>query len=623
MTNILKEKDNNMGKKTACRLLASLVAVVYYIGILGYTEVEAEEIEESYCFFAENEQEAEEIAKAKGGILENYAYGIGTMIKGNVDNIAIQESVTQDSGEVMRESTTQDSEEVTQESTTQDSEEVTQEIATQDSEEVTEESREQDSEEVIETEENLTGYENIPLYKEQIYFVEENESTTEGIEQWYLNAIHAPKSWSIAKGKDILVSVVDTGIDTDHEDLADGIVQAVSVIPHEYYDGSKSIVFNSKYEGQEDCMGHGTHVAGIIGARQNKIGVVGVAPDCRILSVKALELYKGKGAGKSGWIAAAIRYSIEQGSRIINLSIGGNAVNDPLLEKVIDEAAGAGCIVVCAAGNITGESQVFYPAAYEHTITVGATGKDGKWLSFSNYGDYLDIVAPGENIYSTVIGGYGTKSGTSMACGVVTGEIALLLEKNKSLNEQDILKLMKQRAVNENGGAKDPKMGYGFLDAYKLLKNENTDSAQNPASDSGSEVDTGENVENSQKITETTIDRVENTTEDIEPDASESEQDTAADNWLYTMEKEQKTVITGEIVQIEGSETESIEETFEESSETEIRRESEITTEEISNNSESTENTDEPHKYGVIIILCALAVGVLVGRNIIGKITMK
>ena len=622
-----------MGKKTAGRFLISLIAMVYYIGISGYIEVEAEETEESYCFFAENEQEAEEIAKANGGILENYAYGIGTMIKGNVDYIAVQESVTQDSEEVMQESMTQDSEEVTQESTTQDSEEVTQEIATQDSEEVTEESREQDSEEVIETEENLTGYENIPLYKEQIYFVEENESTTEGTEQWYLNAIQAQKSWSIAKGKDILVSVVDTGIDTDHEDLADGIVQAVSVIPHEYYDGSKSIVFNSNYEGREDCMGHGTHVAGIIGARQNKIGVVGVAPDCRIMSVKALELYKGKGAGKSGWIAAAIRYSIEQGARIINLSIGGSAVTDPLLEKVIGEAAEAGCIVVCAAGNITGEPQVFYPAAYEHTITVGATGKDGKWISFSNYGDYLDIVAPGEAIYSTVIGGYGTKSGTSMACGVVTGEIAMLLEKNKSLNEQDILKLMKQRAVRENGEAKDPKMGYGFLDAYKLLKNENTDSTQNPALDSESEVDTGTNVENSREITETTIERVENTTEDTEPDTRESEQDMAADNWLYTMDKEQKTVITGEIVQteeseieeseIEESETESIEETFKEFSETNVRQESEAATEEISSNSESTENTGEPHKYGVIIILCALAAGVLLGRNIIGKITMK
>ena len=600
-----------MGKKTAGRFLISLIAMVYYIGISGYIEVEAEETEESYCFFAENEQEAEEIAKANGGILENYAYGIGTMIKYDADNIALQASAIPDS------------EETTEEGIEPDSEETTEESIEQDSEEATEESIEQDSEEVAETEESLKKYENIQLYKEQIYFVEENESVTEGSEQWYLNAIQAQKSWSIAKGKDILVSVVDTGIDTDHEDLADGIVQAVSVIPHEYYDGSKSIVFNSNYEGREDCMGHGTHVAGIIGARQNKIGVVGVAPDCRIMSVKALELYKGKGAGKSGWIAAAIRYSIEQGARIINLSIGGSAVTDPFLEKVIGEAAEAGCIVVCAAGNITGEPQVFYPAAYEHTITVGATGKDGKWISFSNYGDYLDIVAPGEAIYSTVIGGYGTKSGTSMACGVVTGEIALLLEKNKSLNEQDILKLMKQRAVRENGGAKDPKMGYGFLDAYKLLKNENTESTQNQASDSESEVDAGANVENSREITETTIERVENTTEDIELDTRESEQDMAADNWLYTMDKEQKTVITGEIVQTEESEIESIEETFKEFSETDVRQESEAATEEISNNSESTENTGEPHKYGVIIILCALAAGVLLGRNIIGKITMK
>ena len=610
-----------MGKKTAGRFLISLIAMVYYIGISGYIEVEAEETEESYCFFAENEQEAEEIAKANGGILENYAYGIGTMVKYDADNIALQASAIPDS------------EETTEEGSEPDSEETTEESSEQDSEEATEEGIEQDSEEVAETEESLKKYENIQLYKEQIYFVEENESVTEGSEQWYLNAIQAQKSWSIAKGKDILVSVVDTGIDTDHEDLTDGIVQAVSVIPHEYYDGSKSIVFNSNYEGREDCMGHGTHVAGIIGARQNKIGVVGVAPDCRIMSVKALELYKGKGAGKSGWIAAAIRYSIEQGARIINLSIGGSAVTDPLLEKVIGEAAEAGCIVVCAAGNITGEPQVFYPAAYEHTITVGATGKDGKWISFSNYGDYLDIVAPGEAIYSTVIGGYGTKSGTSMACGVVTGEIALLLEKNKSLNEQDILKLMKQRAVRENGGAKDPKMGYGFLDAYKLLKNENTESTQNPASASESEVDAGANVENSREITETTIERVENTTEDTEPDTRESEQDMAADNWLYTMDKEQKTVITGEIVQteeseieeseIEESETESIEETFKEFSETDVRQESEAATEEISNNSESTENTGEPHKYGVIIILCALAAGVLLGRNIIGKITMK
>ena len=116
------EKDNNMGKKTAGRFLISLIAMVYYIGISGYIEVEAEETEESYCFFAENEQEAEEIAKANGGILENYAYGIGTMIKYNADNIALQASAIPDSEETTEESSEPDSEEATEECIEQDSE---------------------------------------------------------------------------------------------------------------------------------------------------------------------------------------------------------------------------------------------------------------------------------------------------------------------------------------------------------------------------------------------------------------------------------------------------------------------------------------------------------------------
>lgn len=314
--------------------------------------------------------------------------------------------------------------------------------------------------------------EQVTFYPEYIYTVELEDASENEEEQWHLQTTGVEDVWNLTKGSNIKVAVVDSGIDNQHEDLAAGIIVADTVVPaSEYGENSR---FEASYEGSQDNFGHGTHVAGIIGARDNGIGCNGIAPECSIISIKALEKSGSRGVGKTSWVCAGIRRAIAEGADIINLSLGGTSVKDELLLTVIQEAMDEGIVVVCAAGNITGTPQVFYPGAYEETIAVSALKQLGDSMTFasaySNYGDWIDISAPGSSIKSTVPGGYGTKSGTSMACPVVAGSIALLQAKDANLSNEEICALLYDSATDMGEEGKDDKYGHGALNIKQLLQ---------------------------------------------------------------------------------------------------------------------------------------------------------
>jgi thermitase len=227
--------------------------------------------------------------------------------------------------------------------------------------------------------------------------------------QWGLTKVGAPQAWDVTTGSpSINIAILDTGVDVDHPDLANKIV-----------DNRNFTTSNTT----DDIYGHGTHVAGIAAANTNNgIGVAGLGYSCSIINVKVLG---DDGMGYWSWIAQGIIWAADNGAKVINLSLGDSS-NSSTVEDAINYAWNNGVVVVAAAGN-DGNSNPFYPAYYPNCIAVAATDANDAKTSWSNYGDWVDVGAPGDNILSTWGHKYyGSMSGTSMASPHVAGLAALL-----------------------------------------------------------------------------------------------------------------------------------------------------------------------------------------------------
>jgi minor extracellular protease Epr len=270
---------------------------------------------------------------------------------------------------------------------------------------------------------------------------------------WGVEKIGAPSVWGSYTGSGVRVAVLDTGIDVKHPDLKVA--------------GGASFVKGSK--GYGDDNGHGTHVAGIIAALDNEIGVVGVAPGAELYAVKVLNK---QGSGFISWVVAGIEWSISSGMQIISMSFGSTS-DSTTLHRVITVAYSRGIVLVAAAGNSgPGYGTVEYPAKYGEVIAVGATDASDKAASWSSRGPELELVAPGVSIYSTYKGGtYATLSGTSMACPHVAGTVALMLQKKPGLKPYEVRERLQRSAVDLGSEGWDSTYGYGLVNAYKAVQN--------------------------------------------------------------------------------------------------------------------------------------------------------
>lgn len=266
--------------------------------------------------------------------------------------------------------------------------------------------------------------------------------------QWYLNKIQALNAWDISKGTSIKVAVIDGAVDITHEDLSSNIAGTYSTV--------------TGVTGYDE---HATHVAGIIaGTINNSKGIAGIAPLAKILSIN---VFYGDYTDDLE-VAEGIRYAADNGARIINMSLGGPG-ESYALEEAVNYAYSKGAVLVAAAGN---ENTLLpsYPAAYENVISVSATNQSDIITDFSNYGDTIDIAAPGENIYSTITGNnYAYMAGTSMASPVVAGVAALILAKNPSLTNLQVRNILLNSAVDIGNDGRDNYYGYGRVDAYRAL----------------------------------------------------------------------------------------------------------------------------------------------------------
>lgn len=282
-------------------------------------------------------------------------------------------------------------------------------------------------------------------------------------QQWGISKIQAPSGWNVSRGSsNVKIAIVDTGIDYNHPDLKDR------------YIGGYDFVDNDPYP--RDDVGHGTHVAGIAAAAgNNAIGIAGTGWYTRILAVRSL----GRNGGTDTTVSKGITWATDKGASVINLSLGGYGYSDTLA-RAVKYAQDRGVLVVAAAGN-DATSLRSYPAALPDVVGVAASTTSDTDAYFSNYGDYVDISAPGTGIYSTMptygvdmnnagyARNYAYVDGTSMASPFVAGAAAVIKAKYPGFTSDQIWARLKAGANDIGAKGNDPYTGHGRLNLFRSL----------------------------------------------------------------------------------------------------------------------------------------------------------
>ncbi len=268
-------------------------------------------------------------------------------------------------------------------------------------------------------------------------------------QQWGLTAIGAPSVWTISRGAGVTVAVIDSG-SGPHPDLDANLDAGRTMFG--FIDSAGVI--------DVDVAGHGSHVAGIIAAvADNAIGGSGVAPQSRILPIRVLD---SLGSGDSKDVSKAVRFAVDSGVRVINLSLGGSTESTSLT-AAIQYAVDRNVLVVAAAGNGAADSTPKWPGASDLTIAVTAVDRYNSVTSFDQRGDYIDIAAPGSSILSTASNDYKIQSGTSMAAAFVSGAAALLFAAQPSITAAQVRDVLQRTAIDIGAPGRDTTFGHGLV----------------------------------------------------------------------------------------------------------------------------------------------------------------
>ncbi|RAP33225.1 hypothetical protein DID75_02845 [Candidatus Marinamargulisbacteria bacterium SCGC AG-410-N11] len=334
--------------------------------------------------------------------------------------------------------------------------------------------------------------------------------------QYYLSLVRAAQSWSFEPvDKTIRIGVVDSGIDYNHPDLRDNIWVNPDIKNGVDLDGDQ---YQNDLHGWDpydndigvkndpmDTNSHGTMVAGIIaGIHNNGLGIAGVNKSCKLLAINVLDKTSGS-AVKTSYLVEGLYYALAKQVRIVNISIGGKETDQQInfaLREAVALLINQGVLVVAAAGNNDSRSYGYInidqvdsplvPATIPGVITVSASDRYGEYSkSISLYGESVDIMAPGEQIYSTslkndykasLIDGayYSSKKGTSFAAPIVTGGLGFLLSIYPTLTNDQVYKYLTQSAIDKGTVGKDLYSGYGLMDILAMISLAQDDSVGEP-----------------------------------------------------------------------------------------------------------------------------------------------
>ena len=294
-----------------------------------------------------------------------------------------------------------------------------------------------------------------PVFRLPPFTIEQVFTAMAETVDWGLQVLKVPDCWPLSRGKGVKVAVLDTGATPGHPDLRDAIVAAKD------FTGSPS--------GSADRQGHSTHCCGIIAARQNNSGVVGVAPEASLYVGKVLG---DNGSGTMSSIVNGIRWAISQNVDIISMSLG-SPQGSPSLEKAIEDAVAAGILVCCAAGNEGPDpNTVGFPAQYAGVISIGSINRSMQISNFSSRGRRVDVAAPGEQILSCFPPNrVAVLSGTSMATPFVAGVAAVLAGYDRSAVKDTaaFLALIKKFAYDAGPTGWDQSFGWGIIEPPGML----------------------------------------------------------------------------------------------------------------------------------------------------------
>jgi len=290
----------------------------------------------------------------------------------------------------------------------------------------------------------------LPYKSEDFFGLSPNDPQLKG---WEITKFNVDKQWVKSTGRGVRVAVIDTGCDINHPDIKNNI------------EGEYNFV-NDNTSAMDD-NGHGSHVAGTIAACNNNRGMVGVAPDAKILALKALDK---NGGGNLTNVAKAIDYAVKEKVDIITMSLGSRG-SSLTVKRAVKRAHDSGCLIFCAAGNSGPNVDIMFPAKYPETISIGAIDENLNRTNFTCSGPSLDFLAPGHNIMSIIPGGrYALMSGTSMSNPFAAGVAALYLsyyrqKYNKKPNREEMIEILKKHAIGiKNEAFKSKKyQGYGII----------------------------------------------------------------------------------------------------------------------------------------------------------------
>ena len=266
--------------------------------------------------------------------------------------------------------------------------------------------------------------------------------------QYELAKLHLPQAHAIAKGDNVLVAVIDSGVDIAHPDLAGTVAQSFDAIdtpmtPHK----------------------HGTAIAGLIAAHGR---LMGAAPGAHLLAIRAFDPAGKTAEGSTFNILKGLDWAVANHARVINMSFAGPA--DPAIHRNLEAAAKKGVVLIAAAGNAGAKSPPLYPAADPNVIAVTATDADDKLFAPSNRGSYIAVAAPGAQILVAIPdGGYEVSSGTSYSAAEVSGIVALMLERKPNLTPDKVRGILLATARDLGPKGPDVMFGAGLADAYGAI----------------------------------------------------------------------------------------------------------------------------------------------------------